>query len=215
MPLRGEERRFVLSLGRRLKLDISGIGFPPWRRMGEEPRTPKARSGPRVEEGLYLLEEARPGLSYRLFALLLQEDRVGLLISRRHPAQVKKEEALAPARHVWLSHTPGEEVHNPAALAGLNRLIDGFLKENGPSVVLLDGLEYLMLHNEFARTLLFVEYLHDLVAPYPAIVLLPINPQAMESKELALLERNLEVLQDGAVRRDLEREAWLRLLEDY
>lgn len=215
MPLRGEERRFVLSLGRRLKLDISGIGFPPWRRMGEEPRTPKAGSGLPMEEGLYLLEEARPGLSYRLFALLLQEDRAGLLISRRHPAQVKKEEALAPARHVWLSHTPGEGVHNPAALAGLNRLIDGFLNENGPSVVLLDGLEYLMLHNEFARTLLFVEYLHDLVAPHPAIVLLPINPQAMESKELALLERNLEVLQDGAVRRDLEREAWLRLLEDY
>ncbi|MFQ5985931.1 MAG: DUF835 domain-containing protein [Thermoplasmata archaeon] len=181
--------------------------------MGEEPRSQEAGSSSPLEEGLYLLKEARPGLSYRLFVRFLRENRAGLLISRRHPSRVKKEEALGPARHVWLSHTPGEGVHNPTALAGLNRLIDGFLKENGPSVVLLDGLEYLMLHNEFARTLLFVEYLNDLVEPYPTIVILPVNPEALDAKELALLERNLEVLSGGAVRRDLEREEWLRLLD--
>lgn len=210
----GKQRRFVLSLGRRLKLDISGIGFPAWRRMGEEPTLPEAESGSTMGEGLYLLEESRPGLSYRLFGRLLREDRAGLVISRRHPARVKEEGALA-TRYVWLSHTPGEGVHNPTALAGLNRLIDGFLSENGRSVVLLDGLEYLMLHNDFARTLLFVEYLHDLVDQRTAIVLVPINPEAMDSKERALLERNLQVLQAGTIRRDLEREEWLRLLDQY
>ncbi|MFQ6012818.1 MAG: DUF835 domain-containing protein [Thermoplasmata archaeon] len=183
--------------------------------MGEAQSTRGAGSHPPLEEGLYLLRETRPGLSYRLFALLLQENRTGLLISRRHPSRVKKDEALSPARHIWLSHTPGEAFLSPTALAGLNRLIDGFLKEDGPSVVLLDGLEYLMLHNEFARTLLFVEYLNDLVGQYPAIVLLPVNPEALDVKELALLERNLEVLNGADVRRDLEREEWLRLLEDY
>ncbi|MFQ5918997.1 MAG: DUF835 domain-containing protein, partial [Thermoplasmata archaeon] len=192
---------------------ISGIGFPAWKRMEEEPDVPETESRSAME-GLYLLEEPRPGLSYRLFARLLQEDRAGLVISRRHPARVKEEGALA-ARYVWLSHTPGEGMHNPTALAGLNRLIDGFLQENGRSVVLLDGLEYLMLHNEFARTLLFVEYLYDLVDQRDAIVLVPINPEAMDPRERALLERNLRVLQGGAVRRDLEREEWLRLLDDY
>ncbi len=215
MPSEGETRRFVFSVGRRLKLDISGLRLPLWNRVEEEPSMPKAASRPTMEEGLYLLEESRPGLSYRLFSRLLQEDRAGLVISRRHPARMKEDGALASARYVWLSHAPGEGMHNPTALAGLNRLIDGFLKENGPSVVLLDGLEYLMLHNEFARTLLFVEYLHDLVDQHPAIVLIAINPEAMDARERALLGRNLEVLQEGAVRRDLQREEWLRLLDDY
>lgn len=215
MPAEGRTRRFVLELGRRLKLDISGVRLPPWRSMEEEPEPRETGSPPSLEEGLYLLKEARPGLSYRLFARLLREDRAGLLISRRHPSRVQREEALSPARHVWLSHSPGEGFHNPTALAGLNRLIDGFLRENRPSVVLLDGLEYLMLHNDFARTLLFVEYLNDLIGQYPAILLLPINPEALEAKEVALLERNLEVLNGGAIRRDLEREEWLRLLDTY
>jgi hypothetical protein len=188
--------------------------------MEEEPEprdtgsAPPAQAPP-LEEGLYLLKEARPGLSYRLFARLLREDRAGLLISRRHPSRVEREEALSPARHVWLSHSPGEGFHNPTALAGLNRLIDGFLKENGPSVILLDGIEYLILHNDFARTLLFVEYLNDLIGQYPAILLLPINPEALDVKEVALLERNMDVLNGGAVRRDLEREEWLRILDGY
>ena len=215
MPSEGENRRFVFSVGRRLKLDISGISLSPWERVEKEPSMPEAASRPAMEEGLYLLEESRPGLSYRLFGRLLQEDRAGLVISRRHPARMKEKGTLASARYVWLSHAPGEGMHNPTALAGLNRLIDGFLKENGPSVVLLDGLEYLMLHNEFARTLLFVEYLHDLVDQHAAIVLVAINPDAMDGRERALLGRNLEVLQEGAVRRDLQREEWLRLLEEY
>lgn len=215
MRSEGERRRFVLSVGRRLKLDISGIRLPPWRSVEKEPSMPEPESRPAMEEGVYLLEESRPGLSYRLFARLLQEDRAGLVISRRPPARLKEEGDLVSARHVWLSHSPGEGIHNPTALAGLNRLIDGFLKENGPSVVLLDGLEYLMLHNEFARTLLFVEYLQDLVGQHSAIVLVAIDPEAMDPRERALLERNLEVLQGAAVRRDLQREEWLRLLDEY
>lgn len=183
--------------------------------MGEEPETPKAGAAAPLEDGLYLLKEARPRLSYRLFVRFLEEKRAGLLISRRHPSRLEKERALAPARHVWLSHTPGEDFHNPTALAALNRLIGGFLEADGPSVVLLDGLEYLMLHNDFPRTLLFLEYLNDLVVAHPAIVLLPVNPEALESKELALLERNLAVVEGGELRRDLERAEVLRLLDTY
>ncbi|MDX1534117.1 MAG: DUF835 domain-containing protein, partial [Thermoplasmata archaeon] len=125
--------------------------------MGEKPDSAEVAPPASMEGGLYLLEASRPDLGYRLFNRLLREGRAGLLISRRHPSRLK-EDVVGAARCIWLSHTPGEASHNPTALAGLNRLIDGFLKENGRSAVLLDGLEYLMLHNEFARTLLFVEY---------------------------------------------------------
>lgn len=182
--------------------------------MGEEPARSDVDSPARLEDGLYLLKEARPRLSYRLFVRFLKEARPGLLISRRHPSRLE-EDTLTKARHVWLSHTPGEDFHNPTALSGLNRLIGRFLQDNGRSIVLIDGLEYLLLHNDFPRTLLFLEYLNDLVIQHPAIVLLPINPEALEPKELALLDRNLAILQGGELWRDLEREEVLRLLDSY
>ncbi len=184
--------------------------------MGEEER----RSPPRSpsfewEDGCYLIKEERPQLSYRLFRFLLNDERQGLIISRRHPSKLRDEKGLENVRLVWLSHTPGEDYHNPSALGSLNKLICRFIQDNERAVVLLDGLEYLTLYNDFVQTLLFVEHVNEFVMQNPGVVLIPLNPSALGSKELALLGRNLESIDGAALTKQMEREEVLRLIDTY
>src|SRR5436190_550927 len=86
---------------------------------------------------------------------------------------------------------------------------------NVEGVVLLDGLEYLIINNGFLQTLMFVEHVNEFVMQRQAIILLPVSPDTLEEKELALLERNLKVLESPALRTDLEAREVSRLLDSY
>jgi two-component system cell cycle response regulator len=183
--------------------------------MGEELRASSQTASADLAEGCYLVKERKPELSFRLFDRLLQGGRKGLLITRRHPSRLRRERDLDEVRVIWLSHTPGEDFHNPTALGSLNKLICRYIQENERTAVLLDGLEYLILNNNFVQTLLFVEHVNEFVMQHPSIVLIPIDPEALEVKELALLERNLEVLEGQDLKRELDREEVVRLIDTY
>lgn len=143
----------------------------------------------------YLIEARSPELSYRLFELLLQQKIPALCITRQYPDRVRRERGLADVRVIWLSHTPGEDFHNPTAIGTLANVIQKFIEDNGgEGVVLLDGIEYLVINNGFLQTLRFVEHVNEFVMQRKAVLLMPVSPDTLEEKELALLERNLNVL---------------------
>ena len=165
----------------------------------------------------YLVEEKKPDLAYRLFKQLVPDPLPGIVITRLYPDRVKRERALpTDAKVLWLSHTPGEDNHNPTAIGTLAKTISRFIEDHGgEAVVLLDGLEYLIVNNGFLQTLMFVEHVNEFVMQRKAVVLIPCSPEALEEKELALLERNLEVLESPAVKLDLEMREVGKLLDGY
>ncbi len=117
---------------------------------------------------------------------------------------------------LWLSHTPGEDYHNPTAIGTLAKTVSRFIEESGgEAVILLDGLEYLIVNNGFLQTLMFVEHVNEFVMQRKAVVIVPVSPDALEEKELALLERNLEVVESPAVKLDLEMREVSKLLDTY
>ena len=98
-------------------------------------------------------------------------------------------------RIVWLSHTPGEGSHDPTAIDALAMVIQEFVEEHkGEGVVLLDGLEYLIINNGFLQILKLVEHLNGFMMQRKATVLLPVSPDALEPKELLLLEGTVKVI---------------------
>ena len=143
----------------------------------------------------YLIEERASELSYRLLDLLRAQQLPVLCITRQYPERVRREWGLADVRIIWLSHTPGEDFQNPTAIGTLAKVISKFIEDNGgEGVVLLDGLEYLVLNNGFLQTLMFVEHVNEFVMQKKAVLLMPVSPDTLEEKELALLERNLVVV---------------------
>ena len=171
---------------------------------------------PMAPGACYLIKEKKPDLAYRLFIMLTRGGMPGLIITRQYPDRVRRERGITDARVIWLSHTPGEDYHNPTAVGSLAKVISGFVEENkGTAAILLDGIEYLAINNGFLQTLMFMEHVNEFIMQRKAILLLPVAPDTLEEKELALLERNVEVVQSPEVKMDLESREVSKLLDNY
>src|SRR5213076_3293490 len=153
----------------------------------------------RIRRGAcYLLEDETADTAYRLFVRLLAEMGSGFCISRIHPDKVRTRFGLA--------EVPGEDHFSANAMASVARAVQQFIQEHGSSgLVLIDGLEYVILHNGFQPTLLaFVEHLNEFAMGTQAVVLIAFRPQTLDPRELALLERNLQVLDGREVKGQLD-----------
>src|SRR5213593_1907415 len=183
--------------------------------MGTEAEALRSAMPMELEKGVcYLVKEKKPELSFRLFEMLLAQKNPGLCITRQYPDRVRRERGLTDVRIIWLSHTPGEDYHNPTAIGTLAKTISQFIEDaKGEAVILLDGLEYLIVNNGFLQTLMFVEHVNEFVMQRKAVVVIPASADALEEKELALLERNLEVLESPMVRMDMEMRQVSKLLD--
>jgi hypothetical protein len=130
----------------------------------------------------------------------------GFCISRIHPEKVRARFGPANVRIGWLAEAPGDDHFSANAMASVARAIQMFVQEHGSSgLVLIDGLEYVILYNGFQPTLLaFVEHLNEFTMGTQAVVLIAFRPQTLDPRELALLERNLQVLDGKDVKGQLD-----------
>lgn len=154
----------------------------------------------------YLIEDGSPEVAYRLFSRLLPELGSGFCVSRRHPERLRATLGSGDIRLGWLAEAPGEDHFSANAMAFLAKSIEQFVHEHGASgLILIDGLEYVIIHNGFLPTLLaFVEHLNEFVMGTQAIALIAFRPETLDPRELALLERNLRVLDGKEVKAQLD-----------
>jgi hypothetical protein len=169
----------------------------------------------RVLEGLcYVVRERKPFLAYKLFETNLTDTVPGLCVTRQFPEKVREAFDLKETRVLWLSHTPGVDHHNPTSIGTLATVISSFIERYKRCVVLIDGLEYLVINNGFQQVLRFVEHINEQVMQSRSTVLIPISPSAFSEKELALLERNVEVIEQPAMSVSLEKD-FTTLIDQY
>jgi two-component system cell cycle response regulator len=94
----------------------------------------------------------------------------------------------------WLCYSVGDKRIHPKRLGILGREIARFTQENQQGVVLLDGLEYLIVNNDFNKVIKTIHSMCEVVMQNSSRLIIPVNPEILNEKELALLERNLEVI---------------------
>jgi len=150
------------------------------------------------------VEEPKPQLSFRVYRELVRQGTPGMCITRVYPDLAREKFGLEDGRVLWL---------RPTAIVNLSKAIEVFLDEHPQGgVVLLDGLEYLILRNGYDAVLQFVEHLRDLVVRGRGIVLIPLSPATLDRKEVARVERDLEVADTDAWRAELDAREWSRRL---
>jgi archaellum biogenesis ATPase FlaH len=74
-----------------------------------------------------------------------------------------------------------------------------FLKQSKNPVILLDGIEHLIFENGSAPVLRLLRDIQELIIMQRAILIVPVNPEAIEKKELALMERNMSELRQNTI----------------
>ncbi|MBU1158976.1 MAG: DUF835 domain-containing protein [Candidatus Thermoplasmatota archaeon] len=143
---------------------------------------------------VYLVEERRPKLSYELFEHALSSGCNGMIMTREFPKKLLTEKELDSCKLIWLTNLVGDGRVNPTAIGILMSQVRSFIEDQPKSVVMIDGLEYMISLNTYDRMLQFMHQLRDLVVTNESILVVPMDPRTVTERELALLERNLEVL---------------------
>jgi hypothetical protein len=149
-----------------------------------------------VEKGfVYLVKEKRPNISFAMFKEATDHGAKGMLVVRDHPNRLKQMHEFEAAKILWLTRRVGVDHIDPTELSLLSLDITKFVQGMPKSVVLLEGLEYIITQNDFETVLRFVNHLHDFVLAHDCAVIIVVDPRVLSTRELALLERSARIVE--------------------
>jgi len=118
----------------------------------------------------------------------------GLIVTRRYPKEIREKYFLQTTPVIWLSTVAGKDSTDPAKLSVLSDYLVNFMEMSHNGVVYVDGLEYLTTSNDFPRVLKAVDRWTEIAMTSSSSLILSFDPRAFDLKEVALLERNREVV---------------------
>lgn len=142
----------------------------------------------------YLVKERKPVKSFEIFVDLVTHNIQGLCITRQHPSEVRKRWKLEKTPIIWLSNQVGKVCVSPTNISILSDIIVRFIEKSHDSVVLIDGVEYLIVNNDFEKVLRMIHHVLDVVMEYKSRLIITIDPRVLDDREMALLERNMEII---------------------
>ncbi len=168
---------------------------PGWSLRGSAEKAP-LHSAPSVElesGRSYLFESKGPEGMYNALLNRMVEGLLAPIISRTHPDQLRSRYELTRTPFLWLAETPGPNNVHPGNLQMLTHMTTEFLRK-GPSLVAIDGLEYLLVNNDITRVLKFLGQLRDMAVVEGAILLVTVDPMALSERQRAILERGIDIV---------------------
>lgn len=142
----------------------------------------------------YLIFETNSDQAPKIFTGYVRRGSRGLGITRMYPEKFKEKYKLSNVSILWLSRAQTTGSITPTNLGVLLEEIKEYISQKGDSIVLLEGLEYLIVENEFERVLKFINSLEDEIALNNSRLIISINPNALDSKKRALLEESAKQL---------------------
>lgn len=182
-----------------------------------------------IPRGVYLVYDEKPDSAFSLFSELVslplrpdakvpgEEDSAsatltfliprGLVLTRAVPDDVRQRYMLHVTPIIWLTESPGERRVAPTSLAVATDTLVRFMDANPNSIVLLEGLEYLVTFNDFRRIMKSLDSLNETAWIAKGRLIIAVNPKAFDERDLALLERDRMVLRGIAGIEELKRES--------
>ena len=142
----------------------------------------------------YLILEERVDKAFRITQDFVYSHSAVLCISRMHPDLLAEKWPGQKVSKIWLSERFGMDIVAPSQLSRLLQRIADFVTKNKKAVVLVDGMEYLSLFNDFLRLQQFFEQLNDLVMEHGAILLVAVDPRLFDPRSTARLRRYAEIV---------------------
>jgi hypothetical protein len=160
-----------------------------------EKEAPETQMGMTLERGLaYLVENDDADGAYKLFVDELARGSQGLCITRDVPNKVRRLYNLTTTPVLWLSNAEQEFAVEPVQLGKLYHKIEDFLKKADQPCVMISGMEYLIVQNNYHSALKFLQLVRDQIAIYDSVLIATISPSTLSEKDLKLIEREMEPL---------------------
>lgn len=142
----------------------------------------------------YIWEDANPQFAFEVFRDYTLRGAFGLLVTRDYPQKIIEKYHLPKVSVLWLSQMDHEDSIDPTNLPRLTHTVTEFIKKAPVSFILLVGLEYLAVHNEFDKVLKHLHMVNDQVMTSNSRFLVVVDPKTLDPRELSLLEREMHPL---------------------
>lgn len=140
----------------------------------------------------YFLKGSKPSKSISIFLDLVTHGVQGLCITRIFPKKFREEYGIEKTPILWLS-TSSEynDAINPSDLVEISHTVREFVRKSSDSVILLDGIEYLITQNSYDDVLKLIEAINDTIAQSRSRLIIPVDGSALDEQQLHRLEREL------------------------
>lgn len=143
----------------------------------------------------YLVKEEKPRKSFEIFVNEIEHGAQGLIVTRQYPDKVRKKYGLEKTPIIWLSTKLGDNNIDPTNIATLIHVIVNFIQKSEDSILLVDAVEYLVANNDFQIILRAIERLNEVVMQCNSRMMISLDPRTLEMNEVAILGRNMEVIE--------------------
>jgi len=161
----------------------------------QKPREPVPTSPDQLESGFnYLIEETQPKRSFEFFKAKVSKGAKGLCISTSYPKKIIEEYGLHGTTVYWLSELEfdNQSLHPRRLDFEVTRAIQNFVKSNPSSLLIIDGVEFLILINGFERVMTFIKKMNDIMSATASTLITSINPSAFSEEKLSIIEREFD-----------------------
>ena len=158
-------------------------------------REPVPTSPDQLEMGFnYLIEETQPKRSFEFFKAKVSKGAKGLCISTSYPKKIIEEYGLHGTTVYWLSELEfdNQSLHPRRLDFEVTRAIQNFVKSNPSSLLIIDGVEFLILINGFERVMTFIKKMNDIMSATASTLITSINPSAFSEEKLSIIEREFD-----------------------
>ena len=142
----------------------------------------------------YLVTGKNPEKALEIFYDLVTHGIPGFVISRAYPERLRKKYKLVKTPMMWLSRSEIENSISSDDLFELELIVEGFTKKSKESVILFDGLEYLMTQTNFEKVLRYMQELKDIAIINNSRLIIFLNKDSLSLREYSMLEREVITL---------------------
>ena len=149
--------------------------------------------GKLVNGGSYLIAEKETTDANNIFNVLTKSGYTGLYITRGNPEKLRNVFS-ENVQIIVLNPSPLGELKNIVTLEDLTNTVKKFSKNQINSIIYIDRIDYLISFFTFEK---FVETLYQLTsitAQNKSLLLIVVNPDLLDARQLAFLEAELQKL---------------------
>lgn len=150
---------------------------------------------------VYLVKENGLQRTIAIYNSLVKQGAMGMCITRSFPGDVRGS-LLGEPQMVWLTKQENisqeesgfnpEDCISPSDMGKILTTSRNFTRGGKGSIVLLEGIEYLVIQNDFQGVMKFLYSLVDQAKTTRSIVLLPVCPTSLEARDFKILESNIK-----------------------
>jgi hypothetical protein len=147
-----------------------------------------------LSPGIYMVPRKKESIAYDMFTDYVFHGIHGIMLTRKYPKEIRENYGLTKTKVIWLSENGNKQTNSIRTLMDLGIVTSSFLFRNKNSVVFLDGLEYLVSRDGFKNVYHMIQRKREQVLASNSRIIVPVAIDALDKKEVALLQIESEEL---------------------